>query len=152
MVKDLALTGAAGEYYVAFRLLAKNYTVALTPRGATSIDMIVANRETGKTITIQTKTAKNAFVKRASLWNWRVGKPRKSFKSFFYIFVDLKDDPSQTPDIFIVPSMKLRPLLVVYPNGTELESPDVTDVWIGINEEDAPKFLNRWELIERSLA
>ena len=152
MVKDLALTGAAGEYYVAFRLLAKNYTVALTPRGTTSIDMIVANRETGKTITIQTKTGKDAFVKRNSLWNWRVGRPRKPFASFFYVFVDLKNDPSQTPDVFIVPSEKLRPLLTVYPEGADPESPEAKDVWVGIDEEDAPKYRNKWELIERFLA
>lgn len=152
MVKDLALTGAAGEYYVAFRLLAKNYTVALTPRGATSIDMIVANRETGKTITIQAKTRKDAFVKRESSWDWRVGKPRKSFTSFFYVFVDLKNDPSQTPDVFIVPSGELRPLLTAYPKGADPETSGAKDVWIGIEEEDAPKYRNNWELIERALA
>ena len=33
MVKDRALTGAAGEYYVAFRLVAEGFAVGLTPRG-----------------------------------------------------------------------------------------------------------------------
>lgn len=152
MVRDLALTGAAGEYYVAFRLLTMNFTVALTPRGTTSIDMIVANRETGKSITIQTKTGKDAFVKRASQWNWRVGKKlRKPFTSFFYVFVDLKNDPSKTPDVFIIPSKNMRPHLRVYPGGAELDSPEVTDIWFGIDEEGAPKYRNKWELIEGAL-
>jgi hypothetical protein len=151
MVKDSALTGAAGEYYVAYRLLAKNYAVALTPRGTTSIDMIVANRETGKSITIQTKTAKDAFVARKSLWNWRVGKPRKAFPSFFYMFVDLKNDPAQTPDIFIIPSGKLRPLLTIYPEGANPESPEARDIWIGIEEKDSPKYREKWYFIERAL-
>ncbi|MFC2017640.1 hypothetical protein ACFLUD_04470, partial [Chloroflexota bacterium] len=62
MTKDKALTGAAGEYYVAFRLAAKGYAVGLTPRGTISIDLIVANPTTGKSITIQTKTMMKAFV------------------------------------------------------------------------------------------
>ncbi|MDD5038139.1 MAG: hypothetical protein PHN78_02335 [Dehalococcoidales bacterium] len=153
MSKDFNLTGAAGEHYVAFRLLAMNYAVALTPRGTTSIDMIVASLETGKTITMQTKTRKDAFSKRPSTWDWRVGRPRKPFASFFYAFVDLKNDPSQTPDVFIVPSREMRPK-GVYPKeaGGDPESPKARDIWFGINEEKAPKYRNKWELIERALA
>jgi hypothetical protein len=152
MAKDKALIGAAGEYYVAFRLLARRYTVALTPRGTTSIDMIVANPETGKSITIQTKTGENAFVRSKDLWNWRVGKLRKPHASFFYMFVDLKNDPSQTPDVFIVPSGKLRSLLTVYPKGVDPESPEVRDIWCCIYEENVPRYRNKWEIIERALA
>lgn len=155
MAKDKALTGAAGEYYVAFRLLAKGYAVGLTPRGTTSIDLIVAHTDRGKSITIQTKTMGIAFGrtrKGESYWKWRVGKPRLPHKTFFYAFVDLKDDPSQTPDVFIVPSMELRPFLVPYPKGADLESPNVKDVWCEIEEEDALKYQNRWDLIKDALA
>jgi len=150
MAKDNALIGAAGEYYVAFRLLARRYTVALTPRRTTSIDLIVANPKTGKSVTVQTKTMENAFVRSKDLWNWRVGKLRKPHASFFYIFIDLKNDPSQTPDVFIVPSGKLRSLLTVYPQGVDPESPEARDIWCGIEEKDEEKYRNQngWKIIE----
>ncbi len=150
MAKDNALIGAAGEYYVAFRVLAMRYAVALTPRGTTSIDMIVSNHETGKSIMIQTKTMEKAFVRSKDLWNWRVGKPRKPNESFFYVFVDLKNDSSQTPDVFIVPSGKLHSLLTVWPEGKDPESPGV-DLWGGIYGKNELRYRNKWEIIERAL-
>jgi hypothetical protein len=74
--KDKALTGAAGEFYVAFRLAEMGYAVGLTTGGTRSIDMIVANSRTGKSITIQTKTMRrDGFVsskKWGPYWKWRV--------------------------------------------------------------------------------
>ena len=144
MAKDKALTGAAGEHYIAFRLAAMGYAVGLTPRGTTSIDLIVANPTTGKSITIQTKTMMKAFVPMPSgnyspYWKWRVGKSRRPpHKSFFYAFLDLKGDPSQTPDVFIVPSGELRPLLEAYPEGVDPESHEARDIWCDIYKEVAP--------------
>jgi len=60
---DTALTGAVNAYYVGFRLSASGYAVRLTTHGTRAIDMFVANRDTGKSITIQTKTMLNAFVR-----------------------------------------------------------------------------------------
>jgi len=62
MTKDKALTGAAGAYYVGFRLSALEYAVGLTTHGTRAIDMFVANPDTGKSITIQSKTMLNALV------------------------------------------------------------------------------------------
>ncbi len=150
MTKDKALTGAAGEYYVAFRLTAKGYAVGLTPRGTRAIDLVVANLDTGKSITIQTKTMGIASERNRegkSYWNWRVGKPRPSRETFFYAFVDLKNDPSQAPDVFIVPSGQLiPPLLDVYPKIGEPR-----DFWCVIEEEGAPKYQNQWNIIEDAL-
>jgi len=155
MTKDKALTGAAGEYYVAFRLTAMGYAVGLTPRRTASIDLIVANPNKRKSITIQTKTGSDAFVPRTKkygpYWHWRAGKLRKPHESFFYAFVDLKNDPSQAPDVFIVPSSELRPLLGAYPEGVDPESPEAKDIWCGIEEEDAPRYRNRWDIIEAAL-
>ncbi len=61
MNKDRALTGAAGEHYVAFRLTAMGYAVGLTTRGTRTVDMVVANPDTGKSVSIDTKTMKKAF-------------------------------------------------------------------------------------------
>jgi len=148
--------GAAGEYYVAFRLAAEGYAVGLTAYGTRAIDLVVANPDTGKSITIQTKTEWNAFVPSRNYppyyWKWRVGKPREPHKTFFYAFVDLKNDPSQTPDVFIVPSGELHSLLVAYPQGVDPESPEAKDIWCGIDEEDAPEYRNNWDIIKRELA
>ena len=65
--KDKVLTGAAGEYYVAFQLAASEYAVGLTTRGTRLIDIFVANPKTGKSITIQTKTMRKASV-RSKRW------------------------------------------------------------------------------------
>ena len=59
---DTALTGAADAYCIGFQLSASGYTVGLTTCGTKALDMFVANPETGKSMTIQTKTMFNAFV------------------------------------------------------------------------------------------
>ena len=149
MVKDRALTGAAGEYYVAFRLVAEGFAVGLTPRGMRSIDLVVANPDSGKSITIQTKTMRNAFVASRAYWNWRFGIRRpQPHDTFFYAFVDLKNDPAETPDVFIVPSAYLTPLLNEWKGK---ESGRVTDVWCVIEEKDAPKYRNAWDVIKDAL-
>lgn len=153
IVRDKALTGAAGEYYVAFRLSAEGYAVGLTTHGTRAVDIIASNPETGKSITIQIKTMLGAFVpskKHGPFWKWRVSKSLPSaYEGFFYAFVDLRDDPSQTPDIFIVPSIKLESLLEKYP---EPEKGLVKDVWCVIEEKDALKYQNRWDVIRNALS
>ena len=76
MTKDKVLTGAAGEYYLAFRLTAMGYAVGLTTRGTRAIDLTVANVKTAKSITVQTKTMLNASAgsKRDAeyWWKWRL--------------------------------------------------------------------------------
>lgn len=147
LAKDKALTGAAGEYYVAYRLSAEGYAVGLTTQGTAIIDLVVANPNTAKSIAIQTKTMENAFVrskKYTPYWKWPVGKSCfEAHETFFYVFVDLKNDPSQTPDVFIVPSGELDSLSEEFQGW----------VWCnGINEETAPRYLNRWDIIRDALA
>ena len=154
MAKEKALTGAAGEYYVAFRLTAEGYAVGLTPRGTTSIDLIVANPETGKSVTIQTKTMSNAFVqsrKWGPYWKWRVGIRRpEPYDTFFYAFVDLRDDPSLTPNVFIVPSIELTKADLV---GMWTDSSGrVIDAWCNITAGDASRYQDCWDIIKNALA
>ena len=146
MTKDKVLTGAAGAYYAGFRLSALGYAVGLTTHGTRAIDMVVANPDTGKSITIQTKTGFNAFVQSrrwGPYWKWRVGTSRRpAHETFFYAFVDLMNDLSQTPDVFIVPSTELPHLLEEYTN----------DTWCVIEEKNAEKYKNCWGLIDNALA
>jgi hypothetical protein len=143
---DKALIGAAGEHYVAFRLIARGYAVGLAPRGASAIDLLVANSGTGKSITIQTKTGWKAMYGSAvePWWKWPTSRSRQQPReTFFYAFVDLKNDPSQMPDVFIVPSVEVAPpLLQEFPVGS----------WFVIeDEEDARKYRDRWDLISAAL-
>ena len=145
--RDKALIGAAGEHYVAFRLIARGYAVGLAPRGASAIDLLVANSDTGKSITIQTKTGWEAMYGSAvkSWWKWPISRSRQQPReTFFYAFVDLKNDPSQMPDVFIVPSVEVAPpLLDEYRVGS----------WFWIDgEEVARKYRDRWDLISAALA
>lgn len=158
MARDKSLTGAAGAYYVGFRLSALGYAVGLTTYGTRAIDLLVANPDTLKSVTIQTKTMfEDALVKRKDgtyRWKWQVGVKalrRPVYATFFYAFVDLKGDPSQTPDVFIVPSGELSDLLTVFPE-VDPESPEVTSVWCDIFKDDAPKYKNRWDVINDALA
>jgi hypothetical protein len=145
---DKALTGAAGEYYIAFRLSALGYAIGLTTRGTRAADLLASNPETGKSIIVQTKTMINAFVKNqksGSYWHWRIGSSRpQPRETFYYMFVDLRGDPSKSPDVFVVPSLKIKPLLVEYTNYTGC----------AIYERDKKTkkaYLNRWDIIEKAL-
>ncbi len=143
---EKALIGAAGEHYVAFRLIACGYAVGLAPRGTRSIDLLVANSGTGKSITVQTKTGWKAMYGSAvePWWKWPVMSRQPPHETFFYAFLDLKSDPSQTPDLFIVPSVEVAPpLLREFRVGS----------WFVIeDEEDARKYRDRWDLISAALA
>lgn len=153
MIKDKVLTGAAGEYYIGFRLTAQGYAVGLTTRGTRAIDMVVASPDTKKSITIQTKTMLDALVqsrKWGAYLKWRLGTTslRPAHETFFYAFVSLRGDPSTTPHVFIVPSVQLAPPLVeLYP-----EKGPTKDTWCVIYEKDKDKYLNRWDFISAALA
>lgn len=151
--RDKILTGAAGEYYVAFRLSAMGYAVGVTTRGARAIDLVVANPKTAKSVTVQTKTMFQASgaSKYGGYWNWRVGVASKPVhRSFFYVFVDLKGDISKVPDVFIVPSRSLLSLVQDWPDK---KTGEIVDRWAGIDQGSAEerKYKNRWNILERAL-
>jgi len=149
MTNDKVLIGAAGAYYVAFRLSALGYAVGLTTHGTRAIDVLVANLDTGKSITLQTKTMRRKAKRRSEgqwWWCFQVGASilkRPSPEAVFYAFVDLKDDESQTPDVFIVPFPKLASMLDEYKGG---------HTWCSISEKNAQKYQNKWDIIASALA
>jgi hypothetical protein len=144
---DKALVGVAGEYYIAFRLSSMGHHVGFTAPGARAADLLVSNLETGKSITIQAKTMQQAFVKSKKYdpyWKWRVGTSRvHPHETFYYLFVDLRDGLSDAPDVFIVPSLSLEPLLNRFPSS----GPPFTDVWCTISDKDKGAYRDRWDLL-----
>lgn len=155
---DKALTGAAGEHYIAFQLSARGYAVGLTAPGTGGADLLVANRATGKSLTVQVKTMTEAFTrskKYGPYWKWRVGVRRaQAQKTFYYVFVDLKLDLSQSPDVFVVPSETLESIGVS--TGLLEEYPDSgtpkTDAWCVIYDNAKfEAYRDPWGVIKAAL-
>ena len=149
---DRALTGAAGDYFIAFRLSEMGYAVGLTATGTKSVDLVVANPNTGKSIAIQCKTATNAFVKSkkyGNYWKWRLGTgPKPTNDDFFYALIDLKGGHPEIPDVFLVASTKLQEIT----KDEEYESEGrVIDIWGVIYEDKALPYKNWDSIIENAL-
>lgn len=92
-----ALTGAAGEHFVAFQLSAMSYPVALTHGGSPTVDLMVGDLTGSATVSIQVKTSNGAwraFKKKPenNHWEWDVGKKGVHLRgeSIFHAFVDLR--------------------------------------------------------------
>ena len=108
--RSTALTGAAGEHYVAYKLSAMGYAVAMTRGGSPTVDLMVGDLS-GHAVSIQVKTSWHARREpvRSSVknrWEWDVSHKAINIRSdtILYAFVDLKGNPDNTPDVFIVPS------------------------------------------------
>jgi hypothetical protein len=56
-----ALTGCAGEHFVAYRLSAMGYVAALPRGGSPSVDLMVGTVDGRNTVTVQVKTKSQAF-------------------------------------------------------------------------------------------
>jgi hypothetical protein len=73
MVKrPTALTAAAGEHFVAFKLSAMGYLVAMTRGGSPTVDLLVGDLSGEAAISIQVKTSSGA--RRSNRWEWDVGR------------------------------------------------------------------------------
>jgi len=112
-----ALTGCAGEHFVAYRLSAMGYLVALTRGGSPTVDLMVGTPDGKKMVTIQVKTKNKAFSPATkkdpiSCWYWQVAAKAKEppGERFLYAFVNLKGGagespkPMPMPEVFIVPA------------------------------------------------
>ena len=112
--KFTALTGAAGEHYVACILSSLGYPVALTRGGSPTVDLMVGDITGEGTVSIQVKTARWAWRERkrspdSAFWEWECSAKACHLRgdSIFYAFVDLRSFPQHSglyPQVFIVPS------------------------------------------------
>lgn len=73
-------------------------------------------------------------------------------KDYFYALVDLKGDPTKTPDVFVVPSKELEHLLEPHPEGVDPASGKLADVWCVIYNKDAEIYKEKWDIITDALA
>lgn len=144
--RPTALTAAAGEHFISYKLCLKGYLVALTRGGSPVADILVANPQGTKTVSVQVKTSSYAWreFKRKpenNHWEWDVGRKALEYEgdSLFYAFVDLKGgNPDILPSVFIVPSHDVKLSLG---QGWSRYM-----FWIGHTQKD--KYLERWDLFE----
>ena len=175
--KWTALTGCAGEHFVAYKLSAMGYIVALTRSGSPSIDLMVASPNGNKTVTIQVKTGNRphrTYRKQPSKqnWSWPVGDKAKDCgaDSFFYAFIDLKTPEQEEsspilpdkkeklmPDVFIVPASVLARDYAEYQKQTKEKQfwfglgTEDKDSWRGPKEEPWAAYYEAWHLITKYL-
>ena len=136
-----AITGAAGEFYVASYLSALGLVVALPRGGVPSSDLLVTTPEGNNTISLQVKTATkpdNSHGKYGKYLTWSVSSKSKddTGNSHWYAFVALYDWPQsgKPPEIYFVPSKDVVDLLKTDWNkedGTMLFFP----IFLEINSE-----------------
>ena len=150
-----ALTGAAGEHYVAYRLSRMGYLVGLTRGGSPSVDLMVGHWENGRAVSIQVKTSESAhrYRKRDNKewWSWRVGKQVASLRgdSIFYAFVSLEGDEGNPICLtFIVPSE-------IVAARVETDGPDA--YWFSTEDyargtNDKKQWLEDWSSITQMVA
>ena len=145
-----ALTAAAGEHFVAYRLSAMGFPVAMTRGGSPTIDLMVGSISGSTTTSIQVKTsnwANRRFKKKPekNSWEWDVGKKALEINSenIFYAFVDLRWDKAKnnTPIVFIVPSKDVHSFV----------KPDWSRYMFWILEKNSNMYLERWDLLTSRL-
>jgi len=139
-----ALTGAAGEHYVAYLLSKKGHCVGLSRGGSPFVDIMVSGQD-GEGVSIQVKTSSGAWrgYKRKienNHWEFDVGKKARTLGGprLFYAFVDFKWGDGE-PDVFVVPSEEVKRTFA----GTNYAR---NMFWI--MPDRAPEWLNSWSKVE----
>lgn len=95
---DSAITGAAGEHFVLYKLHQRGLIAALAPQGAHEADIIVFSPEMSVGSMVQVKTRTRG---RDGGWHMSEKHERIVHDRLFYAFVDL--EPTE-PVVFVVPS------------------------------------------------
>ena len=158
MATKKALVGAAGVHYVAFQLSWREYAVGLTAPGVENVDLLATNSETGKSISIQVKTAQYAPRKIGGIEYcvWPISKKLVNTlpsETFFIAFVDLKGNSSnELPDVYIVPFTYMKDKSWVEIEGYPLPPKAPTGYWCSISNAQAPNSKNCWEHINSALS
>lgn len=127
------LLGDAGEHYVAFQLARMGINPAMLSANSKWVDILATDN--GKNVvSIQVKTSAGRNAHR----QWDVGKHcPDSSKYFFYVFLNLWDDPKKEIECFIVPSE-----FVAKNVDWEKDRPQYR-----LSGADEIKFLNNWKSI-----
>lgn len=145
-----ALTAAAGEHFVAYKLSAMGFPVALTRGGSPAVDLMVGDLSGKRVVSLQVKTSRWAWRAKVrkpedSHWEWDVGRRALDLRGerLLYAFVDLRwqDNEASVPCVFIVPSIDVAEWL----------DPSFTRFMFWIFKKDEREYLECWERITKLL-
>src|SRR5258706_4615753 len=92
---DPSFSAAAGEHFVAARLAAMGFMVAMPRGGSPSVDLLVSTPDGRRTLGVQVKTGKHSQYiykrkKKPTNWSWPMGLVEEDSR-VLHIFVDLQD-------------------------------------------------------------
>ena len=99
---DTTIVGAAGEYHVLSQLLRRGWIATLAPDGAPHMDILVTDENSDKLCAIQVKTRRDI----GSDKGWHMKRKHETMISdnLFYVFVDVRKQPSDLTTSYILPS------------------------------------------------
>lgn len=106
-------TNLAAEFYVLSMLHRLGYDASLTLGNKKSVDIVVV-RNSGPVATVDVKGL-------AGTTSWPVDNVKKKSKDHFLVFVSFLGrirDHSVSPEVYVVPSTRLAPLVYHSPSGT----------------------------------
>jgi Holliday junction resolvase-like predicted endonuclease len=94
------LAGRSGEYLAASELCRRGYNATLTMTNAEAVDILAANKDGDRVVSIQVKTNQN------SKNYWLLGEKNEKLtsKQLFYVFINMNNNTEQKPEFYIVPS------------------------------------------------
>jgi len=98
MIKDKQLIGAAGEYLVLSRLLARGLLASQAPRGTRKADILVNPLDGGRPVLIQVKTR---LAQKEGDWIFSKKIESMREKDLFFCLVDMRQLHS---NIYVLPS------------------------------------------------
>jgi hypothetical protein len=135
---DGQITGMAGEFLVAGKLLKRKLLVSVTMGNAKAIDLFVYNPKTDKTFAIQVKTlrSKNCFPIHKE----------KVKSNCIYVFVILNRD-EQEEEYFIIPGKIIFDNINRFFGASYIKEKPST--FPAINYGPLKPFRNNWSLFEK---
>ena len=92
------LTGAAGEYFVLYKLLRLGLLAGLPPAGAPDVDVLVIDDDANVLISLQVKTRRKGADKG---WHMKERHEKLVSPRLFYVLVDM--EPGE-PVCYVIPS------------------------------------------------
>jgi len=141
-----ALSGVAGEYFVAAELTKRGYIASITLRNTKGVDILCSNSDASKSVAIQVKT------NRRSSRDWMLNIKSEDYyaDNLYYVFVNLNDN-KRSPDYFIVSSIDVAKH-AKEGHATWLNTPGRSgqahnDTTMRKFYDPKEKYLNRWDLL-----
>ncbi|MBA7537647.1 hypothetical protein ES705_29916 [subsurface metagenome] len=130
-------TNLASEFYVLSMLHRLDCNASLTLGNKKSVDIVVV-RESGEVITVDVKGL-------AGTTSWPVDNVKKIARDHFLVFVSFIgkiSDHSVPPEVYVVPSKCLAPLVYHSPNGRRHV------VQLSRMRKDGTKLRDAWHLLK----